>query len=113
MYEMTEALDRQILDKAIELTKKYGWVKEAMALDAKGKEVDPLSSSACSFCTIGFLSRASYEVAKVPYVRPGVSQKVYTVLNKMNMPPFMSIYNDDYARSLNDITKLFEAARDQ
>lgn len=54
----------KVLTKALELLDKYEWTQKTYARDARGEVVDTWSEDACSFCALGFIGRARFELSK-------------------------------------------------
>ncbi len=58
---MSKPIEAQVLERALLLLNK-GWVQDSFAEDKKGLEVSPLSKSAVSFCAVGAIRRAVFDV---------------------------------------------------
>jgi hypothetical protein len=104
-----------ILTRAHELTEKYGWTKGEYARDAAGNKVSSRSDEACSFCTLGFIGRAAFELGLQTENRKltGYEEWNAAVMRVRNLiPPNVGVidWNDKFATSLDDVRSVFQRA---
>ncbi len=55
------SVEREVLDRAIDLLMKFGWCQGTYAKDKEGRNIDLSSERAASFCVIGSIRRALEE----------------------------------------------------
>ena len=103
-----------VLHRAIELLEKYDWTQKTYARDANGLEVDTWSEEACSFCALGFLGRATYEMG-LPY-SDGLPETPEMVVAKFVPEAFcnnIAAFNDHPGTTKQDIIDLFKKANEK
>jgi len=101
----------KVLEKAIELIEKYEWTKGAYARDAHGDSVDTWSKEACSFCALGFLRRARFELMHYPQL-PSTVEKLVEQHVPEDFSGNISAFNDAPKTTKEDIIALFRKANE-
>ena len=104
----------KVLTKAIELLDKYDWTQKTYARDSRGESVDTWSEDACSFCALGFLGRATYELG-LPYSN-GLPESPEMVVEKFVPEAFcnnIAAFNDHPGTTKQDIIDLFNKANEK
>ncbi len=103
----------KVLTKAIELLDKYEWTQKTYARDARGEVVDTWSEDACSFCALGFIGRARYELNDVE--NHGLEFATEHLVEDALPEEFhhnIAVFNDHHSTTKQDIIDLFRKANE-
>ncbi len=101
-----------VITRALELLEIYDLAKGWYARDANGGEIDISNADACSFCSLGFLGRAAYDICGMPSqeyedAENAISKLVRSIPGSdYNIPK----YNDRPGTTKQDIIDLFTRA---
>jgi hypothetical protein len=106
-------MSNTVLTKAIELAEKYEWTQKTYARDASGESVDTWSKDACSFCALGFIGRARFELMDetnaLLFVVESLVENCLPEEFHCNIPA----YNDHPNTTKQDIIDLFKKANEK
>ena len=103
----------KVLTKAIELLEKYDWTQKTYARDARGEVVDTWSKDACSFCALGFIGRARFELdgTKNRELEFAVEHLIEDALPE-GFHHNIAVFNDCHSTTKQDIIDLFRKANE-
>jgi hypothetical protein len=100
----------KVIEKAIELMDQYKWTQGSYARDKQENPEETFSRYACSFCALGFLGRARYELKVVE----GYERAAESLVEAALPEGYFNIagYNDDPSTTKEDILNLFRKANE-